>query len=132
MSFIWLIFAHYIGDTVMQSSWQAENKSKYWYVMLCHCMVYTAIVSIALQYIGILQPWMIVFIFVGHFICDEIKCHQPRERVKRYKYSRGLPGRFFCGDYYQTYDGSKVSNWWMIYPDQAWHIIQLAIVYLIK
>lgn len=103
INFFWLLFAHYIGDIALQSSWQADNKGKYWYVMLSHCMIWTGVVSITLQYLGILALWKILFLLIGHFIGDEIKSHQPR----------------------------TPNNWWMIYPDQAWHIIQLVIVWAV-
>ncbi len=97
--FIWLIFAHYIGDIAFQSIWQAENKSKYWYVMLSHCIIWTCCISVALQYIGLFAMWKVIFLIIGHGVCDEIKTHQ------------------------------KIKSWWKIYPDQAWHLIQLIIVY---
>jgi hypothetical protein len=133
MNLLWLIFAHYIGDVALQSNWQADNKAKQWYVMFCHVMVYTAVISFALQYVGLLKLWKIAFIFVGHFICDEIKSHQPREETKSVpEYSVSLIRRILGADYFTSYKTKVVSNWWMIYPDQAWHIIQLLIIFFIK
>jgi len=133
LEFIWLLFGHYIGDIALQSEWQANNKAKYWYVMLCHCMVYTSIISIAMKYIGIFEWYKVAFIFAGHFACDSIKSRQPKEVTKRVAvHSRGLLGRIFTGDYWTHYETRTVSNWWMIYPDQAWHIAQLILIFLIK
>jgi len=98
---IWLIFAHFIGDIALQSDWQAQNKNKYWYVMLCHCMIWTACISIALQYIGLFSMWKVFFLLAGHWISDLIKSSQPN-----------MP-----------------ENWWMIYPDQLWHLFQCGVVY---
>ena|SRR3990167_2788978 len=103
MNIIWLLFGHYIGDIALQSSWQADNKGKYWYVMLSHCMIWTACISIALQFLGIFEFWKVLFLFGGHFLMDEWKAHQPK----------------------------TPDTWWMIYPDQVWHIIQLIIVFLV-
>ena len=104
MNFIWLIFAHFIGDIALQSSWQADNKNKYWYVMLSHCMIWTACISIALQFLGLFAIWKVIFLVLGHGISDEIKSHQP-----------------------------KISeNWWQIYPDQAWHLLQCVVVFIIR
>jgi hypothetical protein len=103
INLFWLFFAHFVGDIALQSSWQADNKGKYWYVMLSHCMIWTGMVSVALQYIGILSIWKIIFLLVGHFIGDEVKSRQAK----------------------------TPNNWWMIYPDQAWHFIQLIIVWLL-
>lgn len=102
MNFIWLLFAHYIGDIALQSDWQAKNKGKLWYVMFSHCMIWTGIVCVALQYLGIFAPWKVLFLLLGHWICDKWKCQQS--------------------PVWSPY----------IYYDQAWHIIQLLIVFLIK
>lgn len=101
MSFIWLIFAHFIGDIALQSSWQADNKGKLWYVMLSHCMIWTAMISLALEYLGLLELWKILFLLAGHALSDSWKARQPK----------------------------TAENWWKIYPDQAWHLAQCAIVY---
>ncbi len=99
---IWLFFAHFIGDIALQDKWQSENKSKYWYVMLSHCMIWAAIISIALQFIGIFHIWKAIFLIIGHGAMDSWKSRQPK-----------IP-----------------KNWWKIYPDQAWHLLQCVIVYL--
>ena len=100
---IWLIFAHFIGDIALQSDWQAQNKNKYWYVMLCHCMIWTACISVALQYLGLFSMWKVLFLLIGHWISDLIKSSQS----------------------------NTPENWWMIYPDQLWHLIQCGIVYIL-
>lgn len=101
MEFIWLLFAHYIGDIALQSSWQADNKGKYWYIMFSHCMIWTACVSVVLEYLGLFALWKVLFLLLGHYACDSIKASQPKTK----------------------------ENWWMIYPDQLFHLIQLLIVF---
>ena len=101
MDFIWLLFAHYIGDIALQSSWQADNKGKYWYIMLSHCMIWTGCVSVALEYLSLLTLGKIAFLLVWHFISDSIKARQPQ----------------------------TPKTWWMIYPDQLFHIFQLVVVF---
>ena len=96
---IWIIFAHYIGDWGLQNPWVAANKGKYWMVMVAHCMVWTACICIALQWLGIMALWKALFLLTGHIVVDEIKC-------------RLVPG----------------DRWWLIYPDQIWHLIQCGIV----
>ncbi|MGI5828479.1 MAG: DUF3307 domain-containing protein [Patescibacteria group bacterium] len=100
-NFIWLLFAHYFGDIAFQSSWQADNKGKYWYVMLSHCMIWAGSISIALQFLGIFSISKALGLFLGHYIMDSWKARQPK----------------------------TPENWWMIYPDQAFHIFQLFIVF---
>jgi len=102
MNIIWLLFAHYIGDIALQSDWQAQNKGKYWYVMLSHCMIWTACISVALQYFGIFAFWKVIFLLAGHWISDSWKSKKPK----------------------------TPDCWWYIYPDQLFHIIQCIIVYL--
>jgi len=101
MNFIWLLFAHYIGDFALQSEWQSDNKGKLWYVMFSHCMIWTASICIALQFLGIFVFWKVFFLLFGHWVCDYWKAKIPK-----------IP-----------------ENWKYIYPDQLWHIIQLLIVY---
>ena len=38
-----IIFWHWITDFVMQTEWQATNKSKSLYALLCHTMTYSAL-----------------------------------------------------------------------------------------
>ncbi len=101
-NFIWLIFAHYFGDVALQSTWQSINKAKIIYVMICHCMVWTACISIALQYLNIFSLWKVVFLFVGHFLMDtyKVKGKTVEERMR------------------------------YIYPDQIFHILQCVVVYV--
>lgn len=101
MNLIWLIFAHYIGDFALQSEWIAQNKSKYWYILFSHCMIWTAIMSATLQYFDLLAWWKLIFLFTGHWLAD------------------GIKGQF--------YKSSK--DYWMIYPDQLWHLIQCVVVW---
>lgn len=102
MSIIWLLFAHYVGDIALQSEWQVANKGKYWYVLFSHAMIWTAVVCIALVYLGLFQYWKVAFLLVGHMAMDFWKVRQPKTPDK----------------------------WWLIYPDQAFHIAQLVVVYL--
>ena len=127
MNFIWLIFAHFVGDIALQSEWQANNKKRYWYVMLSHCMIWTASICVALQFLGLFEYWKVAFLLLGHAVSDEWKCRQPHER--QVWDGTTHPIRRVGGDVVNEKNWKTVSNWWMIYPDQAWHLAQLAIVY---
>ena len=100
---IWLLFAHFIGDIALQAPWQAENKGRYWYVMLSHCVIWTACVSVALEYLGLFSLTKVAFLIAGHWLMDLWKSKQPK----------------------------TPETWWMIYPDQFVHFVQLVIVYLV-
>lgn len=101
---IWLLFAHYIGDIALQSSWQADNKAKYWYVMLSHAMIWTSCICVALQYLGLFEYWKVAFLLIGHIAMDEWKARQPKTE----------------------------KTWWYIYPDQLFHILQLVFVWIVR
>ena len=102
-NFIWLYFAHFIGDIALQQEWQANNKGKYWYVMLSHSSIWAACISIALLIMGKFALWKALFLIIGHFAIDTIKAKQPK----------------------------TPDTWWMIYPDQFAHFCQLLIVYFL-
>jgi Protein of unknown function (DUF3307) len=104
MNLIWLLFAHFIGDWALQSNWMGQNKSKRWIIMFAHCMIYTGVIAIALQYLGILEYWKLAFIFLGHYIMDFVKGKAAHSE----------------------------KDWRMIYLDHMWHLSQLVIVCLFK
>jgi hypothetical protein len=103
LDFIWLLFAHYISDIAFQSDWQAQNKGKYWYVLFSHAMIWTAIICIALVYIGIFEYWKVVFLISTHMVMDFWKARQPK----------------------------TPQTWWYIYPDQVFHLLTLVFVYFL-
>ena len=104
---IWLIFAHFIGDWGLQYEWMALNKNKYWFVMTAHCVIWTACVCIALEYYSIMAYWKVIFLFLGHLLCDIWKC-KVYEKVP------------FCQQKTNIH----------LYVDQIWHLWQCAIVWM--
>lgn len=101
-NFLWLVFAHFIGDITLQTEWQAKNKGKHWYIMLVHCMIWTALICMALEYLQMLTFPKFLFLLAGHFACDSWKAKIPKTS----------------------------ENWKWIYPDQAIHFLQLVVVYI--
>ena len=101
---VWLVFAHFVGDYALQSEWMANNKARYWVVMLSHCIIWTAMISVALQFLGLFALWKVIFLIIGHGVMDEWKAHQPK----------------------------RPDTWWQIYPDQAWHLCQLLVVFFLR
>ena len=91
----WLIFAHFIGDWALQSDWVAQNKGKYWFVMFAHCMIWTACICIALEYVGRYNIGDTFFLIAGHWLCDSWKCSNTKK----------FPS-------------------WHLYVDQLWHLLQ--------
>lgn len=45
--FLWLLAAHWVADFVLQTHWQASNKSKNNVALSRHVLVYTAILGLA-------------------------------------------------------------------------------------
>lgn len=100
---LFVLGAHYIGDSAFQSQWVADNKGKYWYVMFVHCMIWSVSICAVLYYFNILTFWKFIFLIAGHWAMDAWKSRQPR----------------------------TPENWWKIYPDQAWHLFQCVLVAVI-
>jgi len=84
MIFIILI-AHFLSDFVFQSDWMAKNKSRYFHILIIHCLIYSltflCMVSLWIYTFGesieILQfglSWFIVlaYLFGTHLIIDFI------------------------------------------------------------
>lgn len=71
---IWLVFAHFIGDWGLQTTFVAAYKLERWMIMLVHCMIWTACVCVAMEYSGVeLCYWKIIYLFLGHAIIDYVK-----------------------------------------------------------
>jgi len=102
IQYLVVMFAHYVGDYPLQGEFLGVFKGKYDYLLLCHCIIWTGCVCVALYLLGIFAWWKLVFLFVGHIGMDRWKCRHP-EREKK-----GLTS--------------------LLWIDQAWHAIQCAVV----
>jgi len=102
---IWLLFAHFVGDWATQKEWMILNKGKYWFVMLTHCIIWTAFICMGLEYMGSYALWKVLFLIIGHYAIDLWKC-RAYEKVP------------FCQQ--KTYKH--------LYIDQLLHILQVIIV----
>jgi hypothetical protein len=125
---LWIIFMHYIGDWALQNDFVAQNKGKYWIIMLSHCVVWTGCVCIALQYFNILSFWKLLFLFVGHWVCDKWKCNNVRywlplteadhKRIEADKHANNLKSHI------------DKRNLILLYIDQLWHFLQCIVVWI--
>ena len=102
LGFAWLVVAHFIGDFGLQSEWMSRVKGKYSYILFAHAIIWTGCVCVALQYLGILSTWKFIFLAVVHYFVDKIRTSQAKDEYK---------------------------DFWMLYPDQVVHMIQLLVVY---
>jgi hypothetical protein len=67
---IWLLFAHFIGDSAMQPERHAMKKGIVLRYMISHCFIYAGVVSSALLYLHTYALWKAIFILISHFIID--------------------------------------------------------------
>lgn len=67
------MMAHYLADFVLQTRWQAENKSSNYAALTSHVAVYSLVMSVAMLWIlptlFVAQMWLL-FTFVSHWITD--------------------------------------------------------------
>lgn len=109
--FLFLIFAHYVGDYVFQSEFLGVTKGISWYNLLVHCILYTGTVSFAFYLLGChnLYP-IIIILFISHMLIDKTKCiwvvHYNKNNDKGYG----------------AYKGD------ILYLDQSLHIIIIALL----
>ena len=102
-SLICLLFAHYVGDSVLQTKWISETKTRSWHVMLIHCIIWTSCLCVVLYFLELFALWKALFLIAGHWTSDTLKTLKRNSSNVR-KYNIG---------------------------DQAWHITQCLIVYLL-
>jgi len=100
--FLWLIFAHVIGDIALQGEFLAMNKGKIWWCMLWHSIIWAGCICFALEYLGIPTPlWKWIFLIGLHYTIDEWKCKSTKEFLS-----------------------------WHLWVDQGLHMIQCLIVFI--
>lgn len=110
-----LLIAHLVGDYLFQTEWMAKYKAERWAPLLCHCLVYTAVIVLAAFLIipGGISVWAILLVFISHVILDNRKLvvfwYRVIMRVKD--------------------DGAK---WLTIMIDQTFHLIILAFALIIS
>jgi hypothetical protein len=46
MSYVWILFSHWVADFVCQSDWMAQNKSKNFSALVAHIAVYSGVLAI--------------------------------------------------------------------------------------
>lgn len=69
--FLFLIVGHAVGDFLLQTSWQAENKSRIWKALITHGLVYSIVVYLFALLAGGISLISIVVIFLSHVLLDK-------------------------------------------------------------
>jgi len=102
MDLLILLQLHLIGDFVLQNDFLANTKGSNKFILFVHSSLWAGSIAIGLNAMGLLSPWKLVFLIVGHMIIDQVKCNK---KDKTYALTRDL------------------------YIDQICHVIQILIVY---
>jgi hypothetical protein len=106
--FIFLLFAHFIGDVFLRTKFINRHKAESISVMIFHCFIWSGCISIPLEVYGMWSLEKFTFLLLGHFIIDLFKStlddHPNWER-----------------DYKPDMSKYKI-------VDQIFHIIQLGVV----
>jgi hypothetical protein len=69
MLFIWLLFAHFIGDFALQTDFMIKYKGKFWVAMVAHVMTYTGIIALV-SFIIPFSLWFLPLIAITHYWVD--------------------------------------------------------------
>ena len=127
--FWYVLFAHVVLDYPLQGEFLGLGKKQYNFLLLVHCIIWTLGHVLMAQWLGIYQPWMLWWLFIGHIVMDWLKCHK-------------LEG--WCVKYLQPANAKKYTNMFSkqevtiysdslglpLWIDQAWHIIQIMVIVL--
>ena len=101
--FIFFLIIHCIADFPLQGDFIANMKGKNNYILFVHSVIWAGLISIGLNYFGLLSQWNFMFLLFGHYYIDKWK---TRKEDKTYAL---------------TYD---------LYKDQALHFLQIGLVIL--
>jgi uncharacterized membrane protein len=108
-----LLIAHVIGDWLLQTEWQALNKSTNWRALMSHVAVYHAVVLAALGWrIGLGEPLVyavVAGLAVAHVVLDRKRPVVAFMRAFRISVKREPEG------------------WLMIAVDQSIHLVLIGI-----
>jgi hypothetical protein len=91
---IYVFFLHFLADFVFQSDWMAQNKSKDWFALFTHVMVYMTVFYLGLVWtfseesVGLF--WGINFL--AHFLVDSVT-----SRINAKLWERKQVHYFFVG-----------------------------------
>lgn len=100
---IYILFVHWLADFVLQSHWQAINKSKSNKALGIHCLIYGGVLGIML-----LNPWYGLINGLIHFPVDYVT-----SRINAKLYKKGDIHNFFV----------------MVGLDQFIHFVTLILTY---
>ena len=95
-----IILAHLLYDFHWQGDFIAMNKGKYIFILFVHCITWALFIWLIGYFMAGWLVWKLAFLFATHFICDYWKSHQPKTD----------------------------KNFYLLYIDQAVHLLTLIVV----
>ena len=70
-----VIFAHFLGDFVLQTDYLAVNKGNNLYIMFAHAFMWTFCICAALLVVGInIHLTGFIWLLLSHIVIDRWKC----------------------------------------------------------
>jgi len=73
--FLYLVLGHYLADFPLQSDFLATMKGKNNYLLFCHVIMYSLIISAILDLLGLFAIWKLILLILSHTVVDYWKCH---------------------------------------------------------
>ena len=67
---LWVLLAHYIADYPLQGDFLAQTKSKYWYSLLAHSIIYGLTIALCYKLIDVFAIWKAIVLIGSHMIID--------------------------------------------------------------
>lgn len=67
---LWLLLGHYICDYPLQGDFLAQTKSKYWYSLLAHSIIYGLGMALVLKLLGVFAIWKAIVLVISHIMID--------------------------------------------------------------
>lgn len=67
---LWILLAHFLLDYPLQSDFLAQTKSKYWYSLFAHSMIYGLGMAFVFKLLGLFTIWKAIVLVVSHIIID--------------------------------------------------------------
>ena len=75
-----MIFAHCIGDMILQNDFMKKYKGKSLLPFLSHIFIYTGTMILMMEYLGIYNPTSSFILFFSHFAIDSWKSTVPKDQ----------------------------------------------------
>ncbi len=89
----WIFIIHFVADFLLQTDWQAKNKSSNWDALWYHVLVYSfSIAILSIPFIDEGWQFMAILTITGvcHFITDAITSRISKKYFEKEDYHNGF------------------------------------------